>query len=124
MTYYILANENVHQRLYAELVAAIPDPTSIPPWQTLEQLPYLWAVVRETLRMIVGSYARLARRNPDAPTIYRSKADGKVWTIPAGCGFGMSSYYIAYDPDIYPDPWTLARRDSSYQAPESDLIHT
>lgn len=50
MTYMILAHPDVHKRLFAELNAAIPDPDDIPDYQTLETLPYLRAVVKESIR--------------------------------------------------------------------------
>lgn len=49
-TYLILAHEDTHRRLLAELTEAIPDPNKIPPFQQLERLPYLTAVVKEGLR--------------------------------------------------------------------------
>lgn len=50
MTYLVLANPEVHRKLQKELEQAIPDPNEIPGYQTLERLPYLWAVVKESLR--------------------------------------------------------------------------
>lgn len=50
MTYSILADPQRCSTLVNELKHALPDPAEIPPWQTLEQLPYLTAVIKETLR--------------------------------------------------------------------------
>lgn len=50
MTYCILANPGTHRKLLKELHDAIPDPTNIPALQTLEKLPYLTAVIKESLR--------------------------------------------------------------------------
>lgn len=50
MTYMILAHPEVQKRLVAELKATIPDPDNIPDYQELEMLPYLRAVVKESLR--------------------------------------------------------------------------
>jgi cytochrome P450 len=55
MTFLILDNPDVHDRLKAELKIAIPDETVVPNWQALERLPYLSAVVKESLR-----YARIS----------------------------------------------------------------
>ena len=52
MTYLVLANDDVRQKLMAELRKAIPDPANIPDWHTLEKLPYLFAVVKESLRYV------------------------------------------------------------------------
>lgn len=50
MTYLVLAHPEAHQKLQKELEQAIPDPNKIPGYQALEKLPYLWAVVKESLR--------------------------------------------------------------------------
>ena len=52
MTYLILAHPESRQKLEKELKQAIPDPNNIPGFQTLEKLPYLWAVVKESLRYV------------------------------------------------------------------------
>ncbi|OKL59761.1 hypothetical protein UA08_04503 [Talaromyces atroroseus] len=51
-TYLVLAHPDVHRKLLAELIEAIPNPEEIPGFQHLEQLPYLRAVVKEGLRWI------------------------------------------------------------------------
>jgi len=115
MTYLILAHPEARQKLEKELKQAIPDPDNIPGFQTLEKLPYLWAVVKESLRYVmksrwtrdianrrtsisVGAYSRLSRVNPSGPIRY------KEWVIPSGCAVGMSALYIEMDPEIFPDP--------------------
>jgi len=98
LMYGVLANPNVHKRLYKELEAAIPDPSSIPSHQVLEKLPYLNVVVKEGIRQAVGAYGRLPRVNPKADILY------KDWVVPAGCAIGMSAYYILWDPEIFKDP--------------------
>lgn len=50
ITYLVLENSEVHQRLRRELADAIPDKNKIPSWQVLEKLPLLSAVVKESLR--------------------------------------------------------------------------
>jgi cytochrome P450 len=50
LTYNILADPEVHKKLQKELEVAIPDEDIIPNYQTLEKLPYLNAVMKETLR--------------------------------------------------------------------------
>jgi cytochrome P450 len=49
-TYLVLANQDAHRKLVAELENAIPDPNNIPKFPALEQLPYLRGVVKESLR--------------------------------------------------------------------------
>ncbi|KEF58564.1 uncharacterized protein A1O9_06490 [Exophiala aquamarina CBS 119918] len=50
MTYVILADRERQRKLVKELHEAIPDPKDIPTWQSLEKLPYLTAVIKESLR--------------------------------------------------------------------------
>lgn len=46
--FHSLENPAIEDRLKAELLEAIPDPTIIPPWVELEKLPYLTAVINES----------------------------------------------------------------------------
>lgn len=78
MTYCVLENPEIHKRLNKELAGAIPDPSKIPSWQTLEKLPFLSAVVKESLRLAVGAFSRLPRINKTDAVQY------KEWTIPPG----------------------------------------
>lgn len=50
MTYVILADPERRRKLVKELHDEIPDPADIPTWQSLEKLPYLTAVIKESLR--------------------------------------------------------------------------
>jgi cytochrome P450 len=52
LLYLVLANPDVKRKLLKELEEAIPDPAKIPGYQKLEKLPYLYAVVKETLRYV------------------------------------------------------------------------
>ncbi len=45
--FHILNNQSIKSRLNAELKNAMPDPTKILPWNELEDLPYLSAVITE-----------------------------------------------------------------------------
>lgn len=46
--YHILANADIIATLKAELLEAVPDPSSMPSLSTLENLPYLSAVIAES----------------------------------------------------------------------------
>ncbi|KAL9047230.1 MAG: hypothetical protein Q9214_000141 [Letrouitia sp. 1 TL-2023] len=69
-TYFILADKDVHARLMAELKANIPDPDNPPVLRKLEQMPYLMAVMYETLRIFYGISHRLSRIFPDRSLQY------------------------------------------------------
>ncbi|KAL4968170.1 cytochrome P450 [Aspergillus stella-maris] len=96
-TYHIIANPEVYQRLREELIAAIPDPKNIPPWDNLTQLPYLSACIEEALRLSYGSSQRLPRILRTTPLQYKN------YTIPINTTVGMTSYTIAHDERIFPD---------------------
>ena len=96
-TFHILSNRDVHQRLQQELDYVIPDPTKIPNHQVLEKLPYLSAVIKETLRIAVGAYSRLPRVSPN-PMTYRN------WVIPPNIAVGMSALFVEHNPVIFPNP--------------------
>lgn len=45
--FHVVANPRIHQRLRTELENVIPNPDQMPPWEVLEQLPYLAACINE-----------------------------------------------------------------------------
>jgi cytochrome P450 len=76
--YNILTHPKIFDRLVQELEEAIPDPAKIPPYQTLEKLPLVNACIKESLRLSVGAYGRLARVSRTEDVKY------KDWVIPKG----------------------------------------
>ncbi|KAI2616722.1 cytochrome P450 [Hypoxylon sp. NC1633] len=96
-TFHILWNPKVYDRLKAELDEAMPNPDNILPWAQLEKLPYLTAVINESLRLSFGSVQRLPRVNR-----YESMEYGS-WTIPAGVAVSMDAYHMHTNPDIFPE---------------------
>jgi cytochrome P450 len=99
--FHSLENPSIAARLKAELTAAIPDPTIIPPWLELEKLPYLSAVINEGFRMNYGTVQRSPRINRLHPMHYQQ------WTIPAGTAVGMDSYHMHTNPAVFPDPFVF-----------------
>lgn len=105
MSYHILANRDIFEKLSQELKAAIPDPKNLPHWATLEQLPYLNAVVQECLRLSYGSSGRSPRVATQEDLIYKGEWEGKSvkYVIPRGYGIGMSPYISHHDENLFPD---------------------
>ncbi len=95
-SFYIMSNPEIFCKLRAELVQNIPDPNATLEWGQLEQLPYLSAVLRESIRMSYGVTARMPRLSSQ-PLQY------KEWTIPSRTPVGMTIVDINHDEDIYPD---------------------
>jgi cytochrome P450 len=80
------------------LESAFRNPRETPPLATLEGLPYLNAVVNETLRITIGISSRTVRKSRNVPVRY------KDWVIPAGAYFSMTTYYTHTNPTIWEDP--------------------
>ena len=97
-SYHIMKNPAIQKNLMTELESAMPDPNHCPGMQTLEQLPYLSAVVHEGLRLSYGVLHRLSRVHPD-----RALQFGK-WTIPAGTPVGMTPLFLHEDEAMFPKP--------------------
>jgi cytochrome P450 len=123
VTYYILADKAVHQKLTEELRAAIPDPAVIPSLTRLEQLPYLRAVINEGHRFSHGVSTRL-QRLPHTPLTYRE------WTIPARTPVSMSSLIQHRDRDLFPSPekfdpqrWLGDSTSKTAPVPTKYLVH-
>lgn len=57
--YYLLTMPELLQKLKTELAAAIPDPSTNAPLATIENLPYLTAVVQEAIRLGYGGSGRV-----------------------------------------------------------------
>lgn len=105
LTFELLANPSCLAKLKTELAEAMPDPNSVPTCATVENLPYLSAVVQETLRLHPPASMRGQRVSPDEPVVYRSR-DGEVeWSIPPGTPMSMSPYLVQMDPIIFQNPY-------------------
>ncbi|KAF6820849.1 cytochrome P450 [Colletotrichum plurivorum] len=97
-TYHVLANPDILGRLREELKASVPDANEIPGVVELEKLPFLNAVVQESLRLAFGISQRLSRINEEGPVTYGS------YVIPPGVPFSMTSYLQHRHAEIFPDP--------------------
>ncbi|KAH8804926.1 trichodiene oxygenase [Xylogone sp. PMI_703] len=112
ITYHLLDNPSVFNKLKAEISNAVPDATSLPSWEMLEQLPYLTAVILETLRHIFGAPSRLQRIATNEDIFYQGawKPPGTSdpieisYVIPRGYAVGMSAYIIHRNEAIFPNP--------------------
>ncbi|GAW11396.1 hypothetical protein ANO14919_007400 [Xylariales sp. No.14919] len=102
ISYYILSNQQIRERLGEELAPLMSDYPDNPPKSTdLEKLPYLQAIMKEGLRLSYGVMRRLPRRSPDVALQY------KQWTIPKGTPVGMGAYSLHTNSDVYPEPFNF-----------------
>ena len=97
-TYYIISDEQVQAKLMEELTHEMPDPNTILSLTELEKLPYLSAIVLETLRISYGVSHRLQRVCPDQALTYNS------YILPPGTPISMTSVHIHDNPLIFPNP--------------------
>ncbi|KAJ5165325.1 uncharacterized protein N7500_007155 [Penicillium coprophilum] len=99
--FYLLQNKSIKTKLREELRTVMPTPESRPTWRQLEQLPYLSALVWETLRVSTGIASRSPRVAPDETLVYKNHS------IPAGTPVSETNYFVLTDPEIFPDPHTF-----------------
>ncbi|KAK5958385.1 hypothetical protein OHC33_000227 [Knufia fluminis] len=97
-TFCVLEDPEVYHRLKAELQQAWPDLEDAPSQSTLETLPYLSAVIRESLRMSPGVASPLPRVVPASGT----KLGGNF--IPGGTVVEMSSHFVHRSADTFENP--------------------
>ncbi|KAI1121044.1 putative flavonoid 3-hydroxylase [Nemania abortiva] len=96
--YFILSNkQNILSRLREEVDSLTSTGVSRPSVAELETLPWLTAVIKETLRISTLT-ARLTRVAPNEALQY------KDWVMPAGTPISMTPREISFDPEIFPSP--------------------
>lgn len=107
MIFWMVDNPAVLRTLKAELHTAMPSLEDVAhvPLTTLENLPYLSAVIRECVRLIYGNSTPHFRVNPDGPLTYQEAKTGKTWVIPAGVSVGMTSVLLHHNEDNFPDSY-------------------
>lgn len=88
-------------KLRHELEDAVLDKVKIPTLEELEKLPYLTAVVMETLRISYCVSHRLQRVCPDQAYRYHD------YVLPPGTPVSMTSVLIHDNSAIFPSPRTL-----------------
>lgn len=73
LTVYLKSQPTVLAKLTSELQTVVVDPKQLPKWSVLEQLPYLSAVILESIRLSYGVATRLARIAPDEVLAYEGE---------------------------------------------------
>ncbi|KAF4459440.1 benzoate 4-monooxygenase cytochrome p450 [Fusarium albosuccineum] len=101
ITYYLLAQPAIYARLMEDLQGL--DPQSLK-WTDLEQRPYLWAVIHESLRVMPGVSHRSARIAREEDLIYKSRDGNVEWFIPRGTPIGMTSMINHWNKELFPNP--------------------
>ncbi|KAF8849558.1 putative benzoate 4-monooxygenase cytochrome P450 [Acephala macrosclerotiorum] len=102
--YYMVANPTLLRKLKTELEAAIPDPSSHTPLATLDTLPYLRAVVQESIRLGYGAPGRVCHIAPDEAMVVPG---ANSLPIPPGTPTCMTVYLMHHIESIFPDSHTF-----------------
>ena len=95
--YHLLANPEILQEVRIEISAAVGNSNGLPDVKILEGLPWLTAVVRESLRLRATVTSRL-------PLFSDKELAYGDWIILAGTAVSMSTRDILHDEAIYPEP--------------------
>jgi len=98
LLYHCLRNPEVIRKLQQELDAALPDPDAVPMFSQVRDLPYLDAVIKETMRIHSTSSLGLPRVVPPGPGIKLPNSD---ILIPQGVVLSVPSYTIHHSTKIW-----------------------
>ncbi|KAG9941926.1 alcohol oxidase, partial [Aureobasidium melanogenum] len=99
LTFHLLNNPLVLQKLQHELDTLMPNPEGQVSWQQLEQSSYLRAVVTEAHRVQAVITTRLIRVAPNEVLKFQN------WDIPAGTPISMTTHFMHLDPTLFPEPY-------------------
>lgn len=99
--FHLLHRPATLAKLRDELFDAIPNPDETVPLSMLENLPYLRAVVKESLRLGIGTSGRLPRITINETLTCTDDATGEEWQLPAGTVVGMSPCMTVMDDSVF-----------------------
>ncbi|KAG9253243.1 cytochrome P450 [Emericellopsis atlantica] len=108
ITFHLLSQPAIMDKLRAELLTVVDDPRHLPAWTVLEKLPYLGAVIQEGLRLSYGVSSRSARTPTEEDLVYRGEWNKKPMelVLPRGYAIGMSAAITHHDESIFPDSYS------------------
>ncbi|RFU80113.1 cytochrome p450 [Trichoderma arundinaceum] len=106
LTFYLLDQPMICDKVRTELKTVVEDPTQLPPWEALEKLPYLSSVILEGIRLSHGVTGRMPRIAPDEDMVYKGvwNSSDVTYVIPRGWAIGTSSPLIHTHESIFPQP--------------------
>ncbi|TEB35527.1 benzoate 4-monooxygenase cytochrome P450 [Coprinellus micaceus] len=96
--FHILNDPSIHGRLREDLREAFPDLNATLSWSELERVPYLAAVIKESLRMSHGFVSALPR------VVGPCGAQLAGYTVPPQTIVSMSAVSVHNNSTIFPEP--------------------
>ncbi|KAF2875491.1 trichodiene oxygenase [Massariosphaeria phaeospora] len=96
--FHVFSNADILQRLRDELASAGASSSDQLDLKTLEQLPYLTAILMEGMRLSPAIATRMARIAPNTGLVYDK------WHIPADTPVGMTILLLHMNETLYPEP--------------------
>lgn len=102
--FQLLSDPSIFEKVKAEVTKALPDPNEAPTFSKVEKLPYLSAVIQETVRVHPGVVSRLPRVSPEVATVYQDKKKGKEYVLPPGTSTNMTTQISHMNPDAFEEP--------------------
>ncbi|PSR71633.1 hypothetical protein PHLCEN_2v12486 [Hermanssonia centrifuga] len=97
-TVHVVHNRDIYAKLKQELLEIWPTLEDRPTYEELEKLPYLRAIIKESLRLSGGTITPMTRVVP---------AEGAVICenfIPGGAVVGMSNVFVHQSDRVFPEP--------------------
>lgn len=117
-TFHLLKNKaTALAKLKVELGNVMVDPNARVDLKTLEKLPWLTAVVKESLRIAAIVTSRLPLVSPKEPLRYLS------WEIPSGTPVSMTLRDVLLDPAVFENPMDFVPERWLSSNPNLDRIN-
>lgn len=104
LSYELLAHPPALAKLKEALAIALPDENESPNMNRVGQLPYLTAVLYETLRLHPPAAVPLTRVAPNEAISYPTPPQTPKYIIPPGTPITMPFHMTMCDPKIFPSP--------------------
>ncbi|KAI0747057.1 cytochrome P450 [Daedaleopsis nitida] len=96
--FHVLSNPSIRKSLVEELRSAWPELETKMRYETLEKLPYLTAVIKESLRLGHGVV------NPSPRVVGPTQSTIAGFNIPAGSVVAMGATFVHFNSTIFPNP--------------------
>lgn len=103
--FQLLSHPSMYDKVRAEVIEALPDADEVSSFAQVEKLPYLNAVIQETVRVHPGVVSRLPRVSPEAPIVYQDKHRATEYVIPPHTSTNMTTHIAHMNPDVFEDPY-------------------